>query len=70
MEYFGQGPVATNMLNRKDSEDMSWRYNPTGRMATPEEIGNLAVFMVSPMGDIIVGDTFYIAGGSGIISLQ
>jgi 3-oxoacyl-[acyl-carrier protein] reductase len=39
-------------------------------MAVPSEIANLAVFMVSDMGNMIVGDTFYMTGGSGTISMH
>lgn len=61
------GPVATPMLNRTDS-DLYMETHPCKRMASSSEIANLAVFMVSDMGNLIVGDTFYITGGSGIIS--
>lgn len=44
--------------------------NPSGRYAVPEEIASLATFMVSSMGDMIVGDTFYMTGGSGTIRLH
>lgn len=64
------GPVATSMLNKQDSDDLSWPFNPSGRMATPEEIGNLAVFMVSDLGSLIVGDTYFISGGSGTICID
>ena len=39
-----------------------------GRYSEPEEIANLATFMCSNMGDLIIGDTFYITGGSGTIT--
>lgn len=42
--------------------------SPSGRYAMPSEIANLAVFMVSDMGNMIVGDTFYMTGGSGTIT--
>lgn len=64
------GPVATSMLGKKEGDNI---YNPScpiGRYALPEEIANLATFMVSDMGQMIVGDTFYITGGSGTISYQ
>lgn len=38
--------------------------------AMPEELASLAVFMVSGAGDMIVGDTFYMTGGSGTITLH
>lgn len=61
------GPVATPMLNR-DDQNLQFENHPCKRLASPQEIANLAVFMVSDMGNLIVGDTFYITGGSGIIS--
>ncbi len=62
------GPTATPMLNMKDGDSIEIPDNPSGRYATPIEIANLAVFMASSMGDLIVGDTFYITGGSGTIT--
>ena len=64
------GPVATKMLGRENGENIIWTGNPTGRMATPEEIANLAVFMVSNLGDLIVGDTYFISGGSGTVCID
>ena len=64
------GPVATEMLGRGAGDNLKWEGNPTGRMATAEEIANLAVTMVSDLGDLIVGDTYFISGGSGTICLD
>jgi len=66
------GPTATPMLNFNDvnSPDLTWKANPSGRVATVEEIANLALFMVSSLGDYIVGDTFYMTGGSGTIDIN
>ena len=64
----GPGPVATEMLGREAGDSLYKAGQPSGRYAAPEEIANLAVFMVSGMGDMIVGDTFYITGGSGTLS--
>lgn len=63
------GPVATKMLQR-NNENLSWEGNPTGRMCTPEEIANIAVIMVSDVGNMIVGDTYFVSGGSGTICLD
>lgn len=41
-----------------------------GRYALPCEVANLAVFMVSDLGNLIVGDTYYMTGGSGTITLH
>ena len=64
------GPTATKMLNKQDGDSIYNSTNPSGRYSTPSEVASLAAFMVSPMGDMIVGDTFYITGGSGTISLH
>lgn len=61
------GPVATPMLNKNDS-DLYMENHPCKRMASSSEIANLALFMVSDMGNLVIGDTFYITGGSGLIS--
>ena len=64
------GPVSTPMLGKNDTSDIAWEGNPTGRMSTPAEIANWALFMVSDIGNMVVGDTFYISGGSGTICLD
>lgn len=62
------GPVATPMLDKKEGESIYNESSPSGRYAVPSEIAELAVFMASDLGNLIVGDTFYITGGSGTIS--
>ena len=64
------GPVATPMLGKHEGDSIYGPSSPSGRYAMPQEIANLTVFMASSMGDLIVGDTFYITGGSGTISLH
>ena len=59
------GPVATAMLGRKAEDTLYTDCIPAKRFATPSEIGQLAVIMVSDMCNLVVGDTFYISGGSG-----
>lgn len=64
------GPVATPMLGKFEGDSIYNETSPLGRYAMPEEIAQLAVFMVSDMGNLIVGDTFYMTGGSGTITLH
>ena len=66
----GPGQTATRMLGMEDNESIYNGSNPCGRYATPEEIANLALFMVGQTGDLIIGETFYITGGSGSISMH
>ena len=43
----GPGPCATTMIRPSDESGLSWETNPSKRLCTPEEIGNLATFLVS-----------------------
>ncbi len=64
------GPVATEMLGREEGDTLYLEANPAKRYATTTEIGQLAVYMVSDLCNLVVGDTFYISGGSGTISYK
>ena len=58
------GPTATEMLSL-DGKDLYYEKSPATRYVDPVEVANLAVFLVSGMGRMIVGDTVYITGGCG-----
>lgn len=62
------GPIATSMLGKKSGDSIYNANTPAGRYIMPSEIANLAVFMVSDMANMVIGNTFYITGGSGTIS--
>lgn len=62
------GPTATPLLKRIKTGRIDNRFNPIGRMAMPEEIANMAVFLVSDFGRTIVGDVIYMTGGAGLIT--
>lgn len=64
------GPTATAMLGKKSDGDISLDWHLSKRYALPEEIANLAVVLASDMGTLIIGDTLYATGGSGVISLH
>ena len=64
------GPTATPMMGKGEGDNIYHPTIPSGRFAMPSEIAALATFMVSDMGDMIVGDTFYMTGGSGTITLH
>ena len=64
------GPTATPMLGKNEGDNIYHPSTPAKRYAMPSEIAALATFMVSDMGDMIVGDTFYMTGGSGTITLH
>lgn len=64
------GPVVTSMLGMKENDSLFKGDSPAGRYAKPEEIGNMAVILVSDLGKLVVGDTVYMTGGSGTITLH
>lgn len=64
------GPTATPMLGKNEGDTIYHPNTPAKRYAMPSEIAALATFMVSDMGNMIVGDTFYMTGGSGTITLH
>ena len=62
------GPTATSMTGLGNNDSIYHFSSPMGRYSTPEEIANLALFLVSSTGNMIVGETVYMTGGSGTIS--
>ncbi len=63
----GPGPVATEMLGRSEGDTLYMEKSPAKRYGVTEEIGQMAVYMASDFCNLVVGDTLYISGGSGII---
>ena len=63
------GPSATRVITN-DTEELSFPSNPTGRLTTITELGNMAVILTSNMCRTVVGDIVYMTGGSGIITLD
>jgi len=64
------GPTATPMLLKDGDDNIAFEKNPIGRYAMPQEIANMAVILVSNMGNTIVGDVIYMTGGSGLITFD
>lgn len=64
------GPTATPMLLKDNLNNIANNRNPIGRYALPEEIANMAVILVSPMGQTVVGDMVYMTGGAGLITID
>lgn len=63
------GPTATPML-KKDCDNITNDDIPLGRYVMPEEIANMAVFLVSEMGRSIIGDIVYMTGGAGVVTYE
>lgn len=66
----GPGPTNTPMLGKGEDDDLTHPTNPSGRYASPRELAELALVLLGPTGEMIVGDTLYATGGSGTISLD
>ena len=65
------GQTATPMLSYKISDqNLALSKVPLGRFVLPEEIANMAVFLVSNMGRSIMGDIVYMTGGAGVVSYE
>ena len=61
------GPTAAGMLQQENGH-LDLPTSPSGRYTTAEEIANLAVFLMSDMGRMIVGETIYITGGCATLT--
>ena len=64
----GPGATATPFMGKKKGDEIGISSIPAGRMIMPEEVANVAVFLTSGMGRMIVGDVVYITGGTGTIT--
>ena len=70
MNGLAPGPTATPMLSKDENSDIALANSPIGRYVIPDEIANMAVFLVSSMGKTIVGDVIYMTGGAGLITFD
>lgn len=64
------GPTYTSMMAKDADVDLNRPSSPAGRMTDAQEIGNIASILVSDMGRMIHGDTIYITGGCGNLTLD
>ncbi|MBD8040358.1 MULTISPECIES: SDR family oxidoreductase [Bacteroidaceae] len=64
------GPTATPMIMHGDRSNITFDHIPAGRYAMPQEIANMAVFLTSDMGRMIIGDIVYMTGGAGVLTFD
>ncbi len=57
------GLTATPMMKREDYDNLYANYSPSFRCARPEEIAELALFLMSDAANYIVGQTIICDGG-------
>ncbi|WFU70235.1 MULTISPECIES: SDR family oxidoreductase [unclassified Bradyrhizobium] len=60
--YFKGGVWNTIEQNMPDRYNDAMKRNPTGRMATPQEIANAAVFLASPVSAFTTGSNLVVDG--------
>lgn len=63
------GPTATPLL-KATKDDIFLENSLIGRYILPEEIASMAVVLVSDIGRAIVGDTIYMTGGAGLLTMD
>lgn len=64
------GSTATELIGVGEGDSITTGENRVGRLAMPDEVANLAKVLVSPAGDMIVGETVHISGGRGVIDIR
>lgn len=64
------GSTATNLLGVKDGDSIYTDDNLIGRYIMPDEVATYAKLLVSELGNMVVGDTVYISGGRGTITIR
>lgn len=64
------GPTFTPMLHKEEGDSIQHGGVPAGRYVLPQEVANLAVFLTSPMGRMIVGDVVKMTGGSAVTTFD
>jgi len=66
----GLAPGCTNTDQFSRDGDLTNGRNPSGRLVTTTEIGNMAVVMVSSLARMVVGDVLFVTGGGAITTLD
>ena len=64
------GSTATNLLGVSEGDSIYPEDNEVGRYVMPDEVATYAKLLVSEAGNMIVGDTIYISGGRGVVSIR
>ncbi len=60
------GPGWIETASSSDSEIAAGKFTPIGRSGTPEEVGNVAVFLASEEASYVTGQLLIVDGGNTI----
>lgn len=64
------GSTATGLIGIKEGDSIYSNENAENRLIMPDEVANIAKLLVSPSGDMVVGETIHISGGRGIFDVR
>lgn len=64
------GPTATPMLSKSENDDLFNSKNPAKRYCTTTEVSNLATYLLSDNGKMMIGEVISISGGAGVITFD
>lgn len=59
------GKTATPMMDMEGNSNLYCTNQPSKRYISPSEIANMAVYLISDSGRMVMGDTIYMTGGTG-----
>lgn len=64
------GSTATGLIGVKEGDSISSDENGNGRLIMPDEVASVAKMLVSPTGDMIVGEILHVSGGRGVFDIR
>lgn len=64
------GPTATALVGYKDGDSIYAKDNFAYRYVMPEEVANLAKYLICDSGEMIVGEIIHISGGRGTVDIR
>lgn len=64
------GSTATKLLGVREGDSIYTEDNLVRRYVMPDEIAAYAKMLVSDLGNMLIGDTIYLSGGRGVITIR
>ena len=58
----------THFANRDSIIGNSAEKTPAGRLTTPNDVADIILFLVSPLAEMVVGQTIVVDGGYSILA--
>lgn len=64
------GPTATSLIGYEEGNGIETNETSVGRLVLPEEVADFTIYLVSPSGDLFVGQTIPFGGGRGVFDIR